>query len=96
MAKTPKKLKPMDEFEERVRATAVRYNITCFVPGSSTKVYGGKPTHEEAKVEAQRLIDENPHVRSAMVYAVDAEDRFALVGTLSRGGVYKPVVLKVK
>lgn len=85
-------LKPMDEFEESVRANVVKYNIVLFTPGSSSRVYQTVTELDEAKRCSLTFFEEMPRVRTAMIYAVNKDDRFALVGTMDRAGNWKPVV----
>lgn len=87
-------LKPMDAFEEDVRQNAVQYNITLFVPGSSTRLKETTETLQEAIARCNELLEDNARARSAMVYAVDENDRFAMVGSVNRGSEWKPVVVK--
>lgn len=87
-------LRPMDEFEETIRASAVAYNIVCFQPGTSSRVRQSEPTLEAAKAAAITIIQEDAKVRSTMIYAIDEAEHHALVGTISRDGVWKPVVAK--
>lgn len=87
-------LKPMDAFEEEVRANAVQYNVTLFVPGSSTHLKESTPTLDEAVAQSNVLLEDNARSRSAMIYAVDENDRFAMVGSVDRSGKWKPVVVK--
>ena len=87
-------LKPMDAFEEDVRQNAVHYNITLFIPGSSTRLKESKPTLDEAIAESKVLLQDNARARSAMVYAVNEDERFAMVGSVDRSGKWKPVVAK--
>lgn len=89
----PKKgeLKPMDVFEERIRAEAVAYNVTGFKPGSSTKVYESATTLDEAKARAVELLTADAGLRSAMVYAIDKEQHHALVGTVFKDLMWRPV-----
>lgn len=87
-------LKPMDEFEETVRANAKYYNVVLFTPGSSSRVYHTVDTLDEAKDFSFGVFDDQPRCRAAMVYAVDEDERFALVGTVNRGGKWKQATVK--
>lgn len=87
-------LKPMDAFEEDVRQNAVYYNITLFVPGSSTRVKESAATLDDAIIQGNKLLQGNIKARSAMIYAVDKDERFAMVGSLDRAGKWKQVVPK--
>ncbi len=87
-------LKPMDEFEEDIRANAVKYNVVLFTPGSSSRLYYSSDTIEEAREFGLGAFEDLPRTRAAMIYAVDKSDRFALVGTVNRSRIWKPVTVE--
>ena len=80
-------LKPMDEFEEAIRANAVAYNVVCFQPGASSRVYQSFEVLEHAIAYGKVVLAEPNRIRSAMIYAIDAQDHHALVGTINRGSL---------
>lgn len=89
----PKKgeLKPMDEFEEAIRANAVAYNVVFFQPGQSSRVYQSfEDLNIAIKYSAVTLSEPN-RIRTAMIYAIDENSHHALVGTMNRDGVFKKV-----
>lgn len=85
-------LKPMDEFEETIRAGAVAYNVVMFQPGVSSRVYQSFENLDHAVAYAQVTLGELNRIRSAMIYAIDEYNHHALVGTVNRHeGVFKKV-----
>lgn len=85
-------LKPMDEWEESIRSNATHYNVVMFRPGSSSRVYQSFELLDSAIVYAKDVLEENKLIRSAMIYAVNSDERFALVGTITRDRLeFKPV-----
>lgn len=82
----PKKgeLKPMDEFEEAIRANAVAYNVVCFQPGASSRVYQSFEKFDAAVKYSEVVLSEANRIRSAMIYAIDEQNHHALVGTMAR------------
>ena len=88
-------LKPMDEFEESIRANAVAYNVVMFQPGASSRVYQSFELLETAIAYGKVILSETNRIRSAMIYAIDRENHHALVGTINRGNLeFKKVELK--
>lgn len=88
-------LKPVDEWEERIRNNAKYYSVVGFVPGTGNRAYQAFDTLNLAKAYAKELIkDSTIRVRSAMVYAVGQFDNFALVGSYNTDGVWKEVIPK--
>jgi hypothetical protein len=77
-------LKPMDAFEESVRATAVKYNVVGFRPGHDSKLYHSYPSLVLAKIAAQNLILQPLGLRCVMIYAIDVDEHHALVATVNR------------
>ena len=85
-------LKPMDEFEETIRDSAVAYNVVMFQPGRSSRVYQSFEVLEHAVAYSQTTLSEPNRIRSAMIYAIDENNHHALVGTVNRhDGVFKKV-----
>lgn len=77
MAKAPH---PADEFEAKVIAEADHW--TAFqMRGPTDREKATRPTREEARAEAQRMVREHP-TRPAMIYAVNAAGRQALAETV--------------
>lgn len=88
-------LKPMDQFEETIRANAVAYNVVCFQPGASSRVYQSFEILEHAVAYGKAILVEPNRIRSAMIYAIDQENHHALVGTINRGSLeFKKVEIK--
>lgn len=87
-----------DAADEVVRNTATHYNVVLTIPQQSSRVYNTHPTLEEAIEFATTVYADTTltNVRAAMVYAVDANERFALVGTTNRfKPSFKPNVCKI-
>ena len=88
-------LKPMDEFEETIRANAVAYNVVCFQPGASSRVYQSFELLEHAIAYGKAVLEEPNRIRSAMIYAIDRDQHHALVGTINRDNLnFKKVEVK--
>lgn len=88
-------LKPMDEFEETIRANAVAYNVVCFQPGASSRVYQSFELLEHAIAYGKAVLKEPNRIRSAMIYAIDRDQHHALVGTINRDNLnFKKVEVK--
>ena len=88
-------LKPMDAFEEGIRANAVAYNVVMFQPGVSSRVYQSFENLDHAIAYGQATLNEPNRIRSAMIYAIDEHNHHALVGTVNRhNGVFKEVEVK--
>lgn len=76
MAKKPH---PADLAQEAIIRNAIRYEVALFL-GTGRYAHGTAPTLTEARIEAKRLAVENPgNGRKAMIYAVDASEKAALV-----------------
>lgn len=87
-----------DAADEVVRNNAAYYNVVLHVPQKNSRVYYSSEVLEDAIEFAESVYeDENlPRVRSAMVYAVDENDHFALMGTTNRfASKFKPVKVKI-
>lgn len=84
----------MDAFEERIRAGAVNYNVVQFIPGQSSRLRETIEDLDDAIQYGTEIFDENPEVRASMVYAINADGRHALMGTINRDRVWKPVKVK--
>lgn len=86
MAKAKKKT-DQDLFEEQIRENATHYNVVLHIAQRLSKVYHSGDTLEAAIEFAETVydkVDEYGKVRSAMVYAVNEDERFSLVGTTNR------------
>ena len=77
-------LKPMDEWEERIRSQAVAYNVVMFQPGQSSRVYQSFDNLPMAIEYSKIVLKEPNRIRSAMIYAIDETNHHALVGTVNR------------
>jgi hypothetical protein len=87
------KMSAQEVADQEVRDTAVYYNVVLTIPQRVSKVKFSDTDYGAAIEFAQRayLDDSNGRVRAAMVYAVNAEERFALMGTTNRfQSEYKP------
>lgn len=96
----PKKgqMSDQDAADEVVRQNAVYYNVVLHVPQRNSRVHYSSESLDEAVEFAETVFDDEnlPRVRAAMVYAVDENDHFALMGTTNRfNPVFKPVVVKI-
>ena len=87
-------LKEIDSFEQRIRDNAVSYHISFFQPGTSTRVVADEDDLNTAKDVAKDIISKHPRVRAALIYALDVYGSSALMGTMDRQNVWKPVVPK--
>lgn len=87
-----------DAADELVRANATHYNVVLHVAQRNSRVRYSSETLSEAIEYAETVfLDPNqPGVRCAMIYAVDENDRFALMGTTNRfNHKFKPNVVKI-
>ena len=87
-----------DAADEKVRAAAEYYNVVLYIPRRESRVHYTSPDLHRAILFAETAFDDPQlvGVRSAMVYAVDADGRFALVGTTNEfKPEFKPVTVKI-
>jgi len=87
-----------DAADEVVRKNAVYYNVVLHVPQKNSRVYYSNENFEEVVNFAETVYDDQhlPRVRAAMVYAVDENDHFALMGTTNRfDRKFKPNKVKI-
>lgn len=87
-----------DAADEIVRENAVYYNVVLHIPQRNSRVHFTSESLSEAISFAETVYaDTNlAGVRAAMVYAVDANDHFALMGTTNRfNSVFKPNKVKI-
>jgi hypothetical protein len=76
-----RKIHPADAANAAVLANAVRYDVALFL-GTGRYARASAPTLEGARIEAMRLVADNPSPfgqRLPMIYGVTAEGRSALV-----------------
>ena len=76
-----RKVHPADAANAAVLAQAVRFDVALFL-GTGRYARASAPTLEDARIEAMRLVAENPTPfgkRLALIYGVTAEGRSALV-----------------
>jgi hypothetical protein len=81
--------------DQEVRDSATYYNVVLTIPQRVSKVQFSDEDYGAAINFARQayLDDSNGRVRAAMVYAVNAQERFALMGTTNRfQPEYKPNV----
>lgn len=76
-----RKVHPADAANDAVLANAVRYDVALFL-GTGRYARASALSLEEARIEAMRLVAENPTPfgkRLPLIYGVTAEGRSALV-----------------
>ena len=75
-----------DAADEVIRQNATYYNVVLYIPQKNSRVHFSSERFDEAVGFAESVYDDEnlPRVRAAMVYAVDADERFALMGTTNR------------
>ena len=76
-----RKVHSADAANDAVLANAVRYDVALFL-GTGRYARASAPTLEDARIEAMRLVAENPAAfgeRMPLIYGVTAEGRSALV-----------------
>lgn len=76
-----RKIHPADAANAAVLAQAIRYDVALFL-GTGRYARASAPSLEEARIEAMRLVAENPNPygkRLPLIYGVTAEGRSALV-----------------
>jgi hypothetical protein len=76
-----RKLHPADAANAVILAQAVRFEVALFL-GTGHYARASAPTLAEARIEAMRLVAENPNPfgkRPPLIYGVTAEGRSALV-----------------
>ncbi len=79
--KSRRKTHPADAANAAVLASAVRYDVALFL-GTGRYARASAPTLEGARIEAMRLVADNPSPfgrRLPLIYGVTAEGRSALV-----------------
>lgn len=87
-----------DVADELIRASAHHYNVVIYIPQKNSRVHLSDESLDKAITFAESVYTDPglPRVRSAMVYAVDEHDRFALMGTTNRfAPKFKPNVVKI-
>jgi hypothetical protein len=84
----------VDENEQKIRDNAEQYNVTFFQPGTSTRLGMAFLDLNVAMKYCEVTLKEPNRIRSAMIYAVDKAERFALVGSMDRSLIWKPVAVK--
>ncbi|MCA3560056.1 MAG: hypothetical protein IOC82_03375 [Aestuariivirga sp.] len=80
-AKSRRKIHPADAANAAILARAVRFDVALFL-GTGRHARASAPTLGEARIEAMRLVAENPSPfgkRLPLIYGVTAEGRSALV-----------------
>ena len=76
-----RRVHPADAANAAVLANAVRYDVALFL-GTGRYARASAPTLEAARIEAMRLVADNPisfGKRLPLIYGVTAEGRSALV-----------------
>jgi hypothetical protein len=79
--KKPRNVHPADTADAAILTNAVRYDVALFL-GTGRYARASAPTLEGARIEAMRLVADNPSPfgqRLPMIYGVTAEGRSALV-----------------
>jgi len=89
-------LKPVDEWEETIRANPKHYTVVGFRPGAGNRHFQSFENLLWAKAYAKELMKEAKfyRIRTALVYAVGQYDNFALVGSVDTNERWKEVVPK--
>lgn len=85
----------VDEAEQKIRDNAVFYSVALFQPGSSTRSNMTFERLDHAIKYCEVVLAEPNRYRSGMIYAVDKTERFAMVGSMDRKLVWKPIVVNV-
>lgn len=76
-----RKIHPADAANAAVLANVVRYDVALLL-GTGRYARASAPTLEDARIEAMRLVAENPTPfgkRLPLIYGISAEGRAALV-----------------
>jgi len=94
--KNQSELRDMDAFEQQIKENAIAYNVVMFQPMTSTRMYQSFQNLEPAIEYARSTLQEKNQLRSAMIYAIDADKHHALVGTMGRDLKYKEIQPKHK
>lgn len=87
-----------DAADELIRDNAAYYNVVLYVPQKNSRVHFSSENLDEAIDFAETVYDDVnlPRVRAAMIYAVQDEGRFAMMGSTNRfDRKYKPVKVKI-
>ena len=87
-----------DAADEVIRQSATYYNVVLYIPQKNSRVHFSSKTLDEAVAFAESVYDDPniPRVRSAMIYAVQDEGRFAMMGSTNRfDRKFKPVKVKI-
>lgn len=87
-----------DAADEVIRHNAAYYNVVLYIPQQNSRVhFSSKDLNEVVRFAETVYEDENlPRIRAAMVYAVDTDERFALMGTTNRfARDFKPNKVKI-
>jgi hypothetical protein len=69
---------PADIADAKIIANAIRFDLALFL-GVGRYARASANTLEEARSEAKRLVANHPNGRRPLIYAVDANERSALV-----------------
>jgi hypothetical protein len=87
-----------DAADEYVRKSAKYYNVVLYIPRRESRVHYTS-TDLSSAIEFAETAFDDPNfsgVRSGMVYAVNADGRFALVGTTNQfNHTFKPAKVKI-
>jgi hypothetical protein len=73
-----KKPHPVDLADAEVLATAIRFDVALFL-GVGRYAHASAETLDGARVEAKRLVEDHHNGRRALIYAVNAAGRSALI-----------------
>lgn len=87
-----------DAADELIRQNVSYYNVVLHIPQHNSRVYFSSNDLNECVEFAETVFDNVnlPQVRAAMIYAVDEQARFALVGTANQfEKKFKPNVVKI-
>lgn len=87
-------LKEIDGYEQKIRDNPKHYSVVFFQPTTSSRQSMTTTSLDGAKDYAKTtLSDPNiPKIRTAIIYAVDENDRHAMVGSMDRSLRWKEVI----
>lgn len=84
-------VKSLDEMQKEIIASALYFNVVFFQPGTSKRETASFELLTMAKAYAIVVMKEPNRFRCAMIYAIVNDNTNALVGTIGRNLLWKPV-----
>lgn len=85
-------LKPMDAYEQTIKDNAISYKVVFFQAATSARLTFTCDNFDEANDEAVKILSESNKIRSVMVYAANQYENHAMVGSMGRDLIWKPVI----